>query len=79
MQLKIEILEFLQENPDLLAKFKEAIDITREMWEMMAERNEVKEDLEAAKYLYKQYELKLEDIRKEILKRSKSQFQSSYF
>ncbi len=64
--LKIEILEFLQENPDLLAKIKEAVDIQILIWEKMVELNEANTDLDTTNHLIRYAESRLQELYMEI-------------
>ncbi len=64
--LKIEILEFLQENPDLLAKIKESIDIQILIWEKKAELNEANSDLDTTNNLIRYAESRLQELYMEI-------------
>ncbi len=66
MPLKIEILEFLQENPDLLAKIKEAIDIQFLIWDKKAELNEANDDLDNTNKIIRYAELRLQKLYMEI-------------
>lgn len=70
LQVTLEIAQLLQENPHLLRKIKQSIDIQRVTWDLMAEKNEVEEDLKVAKDLYMRYDSQLEDMRKQILKKN---------
>ena len=62
MHLKIEILEFLQENPDLLAKIKEAIDIQILIWEKEADLNEANNDLDITNKLIRHADSRLQEL-----------------
>ena len=60
--LKIEILEFLQENPDHLTKIKEAIDIQILIWEKEIELNEANDDLDTTNRLIRYAESRLQKL-----------------
>ena len=68
VQLKIDILDFLQTNPHHLKKIKETIDIQNVIWEVTAEIEELKDERNDAKNINKYYDSKLEEKRKKILK-----------
>jgi hypothetical protein len=62
MPLKIQILEFLQENPDLLAKINKAIDIQILIWEKEADLNEANNDLDNTNNLIRHAESRLQKL-----------------
>ena len=65
--LKIEILEFLQENPLLFTKIKQAMDIQIVIWEIIAERYEEEGYLKDIKFLYHHAEGRLQNLRKNLI------------
>ncbi len=66
MDLTIEILEFLKVNPDLLNKIKEIKDLEIIIRDLMAEREEVKEDIEVDKTLLRFYDGQLQVKEKQL-------------
>ena len=65
--LKIEILEFLQENPLLFTKIKQAMDIQIVIWDLIAERYEEEGYLKDIKFLYNHAEGRLQNLRKNLI------------
>jgi hypothetical protein len=76
--LKIDILEFLLKNPLLYRKIKEAIDIQYVIWELIAERNEAKDDLNNVNIIYNYADSRLQKLNKELRLREKDQLENSY-
>jgi hypothetical protein len=76
--LKIDILEFLQENPQLYRKIKEAIDIQYVIWELMAERNEAKDDLNNTNFLYSHADSRLQKLNKKLRLMEENQLENNY-
>ena len=74
MTLIIDLLQYLVENPHHRKKIKDLVDLQRDIWELMAEKNEVEDDLRVSRYLDKHYNLQLEAKREKTLKMSNSQF-----
>lgn len=62
MHLKIEILEFLQQNPVHLTKIKESKDIQILIWEKEIELNEAYHDLDIANKLIRDAESRLQKL-----------------
>lgn len=62
MHLKIEILEFLQENPDHLAKIKESKDIQILNRDKEGDLNEASNDLGITNKLIRHAESRLQNL-----------------
>lgn len=77
IMLKIDILEFLQENPQLYRKIKEAIDIQYVIWELMAQRNEAKDELNNVNIMYKYADSRLQKLNKKSGLMEKNQLENN--
>ena len=78
ISLKIEILEFLQENPQLFRNIKHAIDMQVILWEMMAEINEAEEYFNNLNFLCRHADSKLQKLNKKLRLMKKNQFENNY-
>jgi hypothetical protein len=67
LSLIINIVEFLVKNPHHLKKITDLRDLQREIWDLMSERDEIREDVRISKCVDKHYDSKLELKRKKIL------------
>lgn len=76
--LKIDILEFLQENPQLYRKIKEAIEIQVVIWELGAQRNEAKDDLNNVNIIYRYADSRLQKLNKKLGLMEKNQLENNY-
>lgn len=75
---KIDILEFLLKNPLLYTKIKEAIDIQVVIWELMAQRNEIEDDLNNVNFLYSHADSRLQKLNKKLRLMEKDQLENNY-
>lgn len=76
--LKIDILEFLQENSQLFRKIKETIDIQIVIWELMAQRNEAEDDLNNVNFLYNYTDSRLQKLNKKMRLMQNNQLENNY-
>ena len=66
MALTIEIIEFLRVNPKYWKKIKEIKDLQIIIWNLMADREEVEEDIGVNKTLLRYYDEQIEKKEKQL-------------
>jgi hypothetical protein len=66
MALTIEIIEFLRVNPKYWKKIKEIEDLQIIIWNLMADREEVEEDIGVNKTLLRYYDEQIEKKEKQL-------------
>ena len=64
--LTIEILEFLRVNPKYWKKIKEIKDLEVIIWNLMADREDVEEDIEVNKTLLRYYDRQIQIKEKQL-------------
>jgi hypothetical protein len=79
MLFKIEILEFLQENPQLFLKIKKAIDIQVVIRELMLDRKDAEDDLNNINYLANHAQSRLDKLNNKLRWMEENQFKNNSF